>query len=230
MEPMVADSLKPTLQVEMRLLAACVLLAPLILALSFLSDPTGGVPGSDPHVVQSFRAASSLQVQLFLWTNTAVTYLFAPSFIGLGLLARRRSPKLALLGTVLGLIGSLPWALFVGTEAVSYHLATAASDAGFARLRDAVSAEGPVALLQVSWIVGHLAGYVLLAVALARGRVVPLWAAVLLACVVVQGASYPTHVGAFQILAFTLVFVGSIPAALRLWRDDVTPRGSRPAA
>src|SRR5215471_8694824 len=76
--------------------AVCMLLAPGVLTLGFAVDPTGGVgvPASVNVVAAEFKAASPLQVQLFLWANAPTVYFFPLSFIGLGLLAMRRSPWL----------------------------------------------------------------------------------------------------------------------------------------
>jgi hypothetical protein len=202
------------------LLAACITLAPLLLGLSFAVDPTGGVPGGTDHIFASFRAASALHVQYFLWTNAVATFVFAPSYIGLGLLARRASPLLATIGMALGLVGSLPWGVFIEAEALAYHLATAGGLVARAGIWEMVSSEGAVGLLFLAWIIGHLAGYVVLAVALWRAQAIPRWASALILCVVIQGASYVTGNGLFQVVAFAAVFAGSVPAAAAMWRSS----------
>src|SRR5579883_3410318 len=63
--------------------------------------------------VAAFQAVSPLRVQLFLWFNAVTPYFFPLSYIGLGLLALRRSPVLATAGIVLGLLGSQPFGFFV---------------------------------------------------------------------------------------------------------------------
>jgi len=113
-------------------LAICVVLAPVVLFLGFAFDPTGGVgvPSNRFHILPSsarllaanFQAASPLQTQLFLYFNAVTVYFFPLSFIGLGLLALRRSPWLATLGMIFGLAGSLPFAVFVGLEALGAAL------------------------------------------------------------------------------------------------------------
>jgi hypothetical protein len=80
--------------------------------------------------------------------------------------------------------------------------------------------------LFLSWVLGHLLGYVLLGVALARARVIPLWAAWLfVATVPFQMVAYPTKQGLFQIFGFVLVLIASIHAALVLlkFRDEEEP-------
>ena len=70
----------------------------------------------------------------------------------------------------------------------------------------------------IAWLFGHLLGYVLLGIALARARAIPLWAA----CLIVASAplmgpiAYGTGLGLLQVLGFVLVFIGSVPAALAM--------------
>ncbi len=204
-------------------LAACIVLAPLVIFLGFVVDPTHGVPQGSGDIYTAFRAADPQRVQWFLFFNAVTTYFFAPSFLGLGLLAMRRSPWLATIGTIFGLIGSLPWAFFIGPESQSAVMAQLGDRQAFIAAFDHVSAEGVVLPLQLSWVIGHLLGYLLLGIALGRAKVVPLWAAALIVVSVpFQMAAYPTHQGMLQILGFIFVFAGSIPAALALltMRDE----------
>jgi hypothetical protein len=67
----------------------------------------------------------------------------------------------------------------------------------------------------MGWVLGHLLGYVLLGIALARARVIPAWAAflIVIAAPIMGPFAYPTHLGILQVLGYILVFIGSIPAA-----------------
>lgn len=96
-------------QVQRGVLAGCVVRAPLVIGLSFVFDPTHGVPHGATSIFTAFRAAGAAQIQTFLWLNTLAVFLFAPSYIGLGIVAMRRSPWLATSGVISGFIGSLPW-------------------------------------------------------------------------------------------------------------------------
>ena len=70
----------------------------------------------------------------------------------------------------------------------------------------------------IAWLFGHLLGYVLLGIALARARAIPLWAA----CLIIASAplmgpiAYGTGLGILQVLGYVLVFIGSIPAAFAM--------------
>jgi len=202
-------------KVQRACLALCMVLAPLVIFLGFIFDPTGGVPPGGSATIAAFETASPLRVQLFLFFNVITPYFFPLSYLGLGLLAMKRSPWLATIGTAFGLIGSLPWPVFVAQEATVKNIAQIGSSAAFVTLFQHVSSEWAILLLFVSWIVGHLLGYILLGIALARARVIPLWAS----CLIIAGppfqaVAYPTHLGLLQIFGFVLVFIGSIPAAL----------------
>ena len=65
---------------------------------------------------------------------------------------------------------------------------------------------------------GHLLGYVLLGIALARARAIPLWAASLIvaSAPLLGPIAYGIGPGLLQILGFVLVFIGSIPAAIAM--------------
>lgn len=201
------------------LFAVCILLGPLVVLLGFVFDPDFGVPHGANGIFNAYQNASALRIQLFLWFNAVTPFFFPLSYLGLALLATRRAPVLATLGAAFGLLGSLPWGLFVPMEALAGVMVQRGDSAAFAQLWNSISAQGVITFLQLSWVIGHLLGYVLLGVALGRARALPLWAVCLIvAGVPFQMIAYPTQQGIFQILGFALVFLGSIPAALALVR------------
>ncbi len=197
--------------------AACIILAPLVLFLGFFFDPTGGVPPAASGIFADFRAASPLRIQLFLFFNAATPYFFPLSYIGLGMLAMKRSPWLATIGTAFGLLGSLPYANFVGLEAIGDVSSKTIQSATFVALWNGLSSEGAIVFLQYSWVVGHIFGYVLLGIALGRARAIPLWAACLIVVAIpFQAAAYISGQGIFQLISYVLIFIGSLPAALAM--------------
>ena len=208
-------------------LAICVVLAPVVLFLGFAFDPTGGVgvPSNRLHLLPSsarllaanFQAASPLQTQFFLYFNAVTIYFFPLSFLGLGLLAMRRSPWLATLGMIFGLAGSLPFGMFVGLEALGAALGQFGASPSNAGMSQYVFSQGAVVLLAGSWVIGHLLGYILMGIALIRSRAIPLWAALLfIVGIPFQAAGYGMHVSLLQLICFALIFLGSIPAALAI--------------
>jgi hypothetical protein len=72
--------------------------------------------------------------------------------------------------------------------------------------------------MAAGWVVGHLFGYVLLGIALARAGVIPQWAAwlIVVSAPLMGPVAYGTGLGILQVLGFVLVFIGSIPAALAM--------------
>jgi hypothetical protein len=209
-------------------LALCIVIAPVVLGLGLGIAPGGGLNlPSDPGVlVAQFQAASSLQVQLFLYFNALVPYFFPLSFIGLGLVAMRHSPWLATIGMSFGLAGSLPYGMFLGPMTEFATVAQLGDSAAYNTLLHDASARGAILFLAGSWVVGHLIGYVLIGIALAHSRAIPLWAA----CLIIVGipfqmAAYGTNVSILQVICFVLIFIGSIPAALVMLksRDEQSP-------
>jgi hydrogenase/urease accessory protein HupE len=87
----------------------------------------------------------------------------------------------------------------------------------------------------LAWVLGHVLAYVLLGIALARARAIPLWAACLLivSAPLMGPIAYGTNLGLLQILGYVLVFIGSIPAALAMLkrRDEQAwePQSEEPA-
>jgi hypothetical protein len=197
-------------------LAACIIIAPLVLFLGFAFDPTGGLGVLENlhGVAASLKAVSPLQIQCFLYLNAVTVYFFPLSFIGLGLLAMRRSPWLATIGMIFGLAGSLPFGVFVALEALAFRVA---SSAPTVPIYQSVNTQGSIFLLGASWVVGHLVGYILIGVALLRSRAIPWWAASLfIVGIPFQAAGYGTRQNILQLICFALIFIGSIPAALAM--------------
>jgi hypothetical protein len=200
------------------LLAVCVALSPLVVALSFVADPTGGVPQGANNICATFRHAGAERVELFLFLNAAAAYLFPLSYIGLWLVALRRLPWLAALGMIGESLVTLQWGVFVPIEALSpswQGCRTAAiSSHSPRRLRRRGDRLFPACL-------GHRASaWIRAARCRTMARVVPRWAAALMALgVPLQALAYPLNLGALRIAGFLLVVVGGIAVALALLKN-----------
>jgi hypothetical protein len=174
----------------------------------------------NPHVLQVFLALSVLAL-----------YTYPLSYIGLGLLAMKRAPWLASCGIALGLAGSIPWAWIAGGQiGLTDTLAHLAPDPVFVTIEHRLAANPVVLSLATGWVVGHLAGYLLLGIALARAKAIPRWAAWLIAAsaVIMGPIAYGTKLGVLQVIGYALVFAGSVPAAIVTAAHS--PTTSRPAA
>ena len=210
--------------------AVCILLAPLTLSLWFALCPQYGdpaCPNMADHlaVLAAYREANPLLMQVFLFLNLVIPYVYPLSYIGLGLLAMKRAPWLSTLGIACGFIGSIPWGPIADQSFLLNAMARLGHDTLFAMLVTAYFSWELFAMA-AGWVVGHLLGYVLLGIALARARAIPLWAA----CLIVVSAplmgpiAYATRLGLLQVLGYVLVFIGSLPAAFAMLkvRDEST--------
>ena len=204
--------------------AVCIVLAPLTLSLWFVFCPTSALDPSCPDqgsslaVFAAFRAMNPLSMQIFLFLNLIIPYLYPLSCIGLGLLAMKRSPWLATLGVACGFAGSIVWGLIAGQIALLDGMAQIGNNPIFVTIENHYYSNWMTLTFAIAWLFGHLLGYVLLGIALARARVIPPWAA----CLIIASAplmgpiAYGTGLGLLQVLGFVLVFIGSVPAALAM--------------
>jgi hypothetical protein len=221
--------------------AVCILLAPLTLSLWFGLCPTGaGDPqcpdqGSSLAVFAAFRAMNPQLMQIFMFLNLIIPYLYPLSCIGLGLLAMKRSPWLATLGVVCGFAGSIVWGLIAGQMAMLAGMAQIGTNPVFVIIEKHYYSNWMTLTFALAWVLGHVLAYVLLGIALARARAIPLWAACLLivSAPLMGPIAYGTNLGLLQILGYVLVFIGSVPAALAMLkrRDEQVwePESEEPA-
>ncbi len=117
------------------------------------------------------------------------------SVLAIGYLARRGAPVLAALGAGITFLSFLSFSLAGNTDLLVLTLGRAGTDA--ATITDVVEASlnHPIAIISiVTFVIGHIVGMVLLAVALRKARVIPGWAAIAL------GVSQPVHLVAAVVL------------------------------
>jgi hypothetical protein len=163
-------------------------------------------------------------MQVFLFINIVIPYVYPPSYIGLSLLAMKRSPWLSTLGIACGFAGSIVWSLVADQSFLYNSMARLGHDTLFAMLWTEYGKNWEPWVMGGGWVIGHMLGYVLLGIALARARAIPLWAA----CLIIVSAplmgpiAYGTGQGLLQILGYVLIFIGSVPAALAMlkMRDE----------
>jgi hypothetical protein len=204
--------------------AVCLLLAPLTLCLWFGLCPTGaGDPacpdmGSSLAVFAAFRAMNPQLIQIFLLLSLVSPYVYTLSYIGLGLLAMKRSPWLATLGMACGFAAGIVWGVIADSITMLDSMAQISLNPLFVTVEHHYYSTWLILAFGTAWVIGHQLGYVLLGIALARARVIPLWAACLLivSAPLMGPIAYGTGLGLLQILGFLLVFIGSIPAALAM--------------
>ena len=219
--------------------ALCILLAPVILSFWFVLCPTGANDAACPDqgsrlaVFAAFRAMNPQLMQLFLILSLILPYLYSLSYVGLGLLAMKRSPWLATLGMVCGFAAGIVWAAIADSITMLFSMAQNGLNPLFVTVEHQYYANWLIVTFGAFWVVGHLFAYVLLGIALLRARVIPRWAAWLLivSAPIMGPIAYGVQVGVLQILGFVLVFIASVPAALAFFRRRDEPETtSRPAA
>lgn len=211
--------------------AVCMVLAPLTLSLWFGLCPQYGDPACPNYpsysgALAAFRAANPLLLQVFLFVNLVVPYLYPLSYIGLGLLAMKRSPWLSTIGIACGFVGSITWGLIADQSFFLTSMARLDHDTSSMMVLMEYGKNWEPWVMGGGWVIGHQLAYVLLGIAMLRARVIPWWAAwlMIVSAPVMGPIAYGTKVGLLQILGYVLVFVGSIPAAFAiLKRGDEEP-------
>lgn len=200
--------------------AACIVLAPLTLAGWFTLCPQYGDPScpSNAHpdaAIAAFRTANPALMQVFYAINLIIPYLYPIGYIGLGLLAMKRSPWLATIGIAFGWLGSIAWGFISDTILTLKSAIQLGQDTSFLALEKAHFSDPLILIVATGWVLGHQGAYVLLGIALWRARVIPRWASLLiiLSGPVMGPIAYGTNLGSVQVLGFVLVLIGSIPAA-----------------
>ncbi|HLL63053.1 MAG TPA: hypothetical protein VK401_08385 [Propionibacteriaceae bacterium] len=149
----------------------------------------------DPTTIVAKTAAAPATMNLLIWLGAFLTPCMIVSMLTLGYVARRGAPVLATVGTVLSFAAYALWGAIGNTD----YTATVLLAAGYGV--DEVTAltghlDSTVLSMAVGsfWVLGHILGLVILAIALHRARVLPLWAATVMAL------SQPVHLVSAVIL------------------------------
>lgn len=166
-------------------------------------------------------AANSGHVAAFF----VASFLLPIGVAGLAYLAYPRTPWLATVGGLLGVIGWLPLGALNALDDLARVIVQQPDSAAYATLLDRFTFDATMNTYLVVYVAGHLVAYVLLGIALRRARVVPAWAAWALIAsspVTVLAFALPGTVSGGQagtvafglgFLAVSLLVVGSLPAA-----------------
>ncbi|GAA1283208.1 hypothetical protein Psi02_30770 [Planotetraspora silvatica] len=192
---------------------ACLLVGSIGQLTQYLVTP---VLGGDAAAADQIRevAAHLPEMRLALWLDLPVI-LVIPAVLYVGAVAGRS--RLAATGTVLAFLTSLGASVLVAGDALYYEAALRADQAGVVALVAAYQANGLVSGLLVAYLLGHAVGFILLGIALARARAVPVWAGVAL-CVspVAEIAGHASGTSALAAAGYALLVVafGACAAAL----------------
>ena len=200
--------------------AATMLLAPALLIPGTLFNPAVGGIGAGAANIAANAAADPTTNQLHIAVYVLETFVLPASVVGLAGLALRRSPWLATIGGGLGLIGWLPWSALAAQDDLTFQMAQMGGGPQFVELWNRFTTDRTMGALTLIYVICHLSGYVLLGIALARARIIPTWAAwSLVLTSPITLIAFPTHLHELLYLVIALWFVGSVPAAVAVWRS-----------
>jgi hypothetical protein len=161
-------------------------------------------------------AAHPGRAQAALWLALVYSLLVLPATMAVAWTARRRAPRLTLAGGVLTLLAfaaTLPDSDLAAVVGVRNGIAPAALQA----IDDAVWAHPAVGMQLGIFLLGQAVGLILLGIALWRARVVPAWAAIVLAL------SGPAHLlapggNAGAAISWAMTAIGYAAASVALLR------------
>ena len=196
------------------------LLAPALLIPGTLFNPAVGGIGAGAANIAANAAADPTTNQLHIAVYVLETFVLPASVVGLAGLALRRSPWLATIGGGLGLIGWLPWSALAAQDDLTFQMAQMGGGPQFVELWNRFTTDRTMGALTLIYVICHLSAYVLLGIALGRARIIPPWAAwSLVLTSPITLIAFPTHLHELLYLVIALWFVGSVPAAVAVWRS-----------
>jgi hypothetical protein len=161
------------------------------------------------------------------WLDLTILF-FLPALVVVAYLAGARTTRLGWFASVLAIGTAIPGIAYVlapdvlYVEAIHGHVS--------ARAIDAYNGSGVVSVATIVFLVGHVLGLILLAVALWRARAVPVWAAACLGAspiLEIVGSAGLKPVGA---LAYLLLMVAFGACAITLVRSSASTAGTPESA
>jgi hypothetical protein len=215
--------------VQRRLLAACIVLAPLSLALYILAWPENPAPvafnATQAAPIQTSLLAGPPGNLLHFLGGVAASFFLPLGYLGMALLGLRRAPGLASLCAALALVGWLPWSALISLDALAYDIAQAGPTPPLAALWTTFNSDPVMLTYLLIYVLGHLLSAVLIALMLGRLRLVPAWAAWAFALTspltMLYFAQHIIEVRyLLRYLLLALWLIGTFPAALAMLRNN----------
>jgi hypothetical protein len=218
---------------------ACLVLGPALFFLGVVIRPHGvDETGSE---LLAYARDGGAAVQLHDLVLIAATFLLVPAFVGVMHLLRHRAPLLGYLGGGLALMGLVSFLGVVALDGVALEMVGhGTAQADMAAVLDQAMHRDPIVItMTMVFVVGHIAGTMLLGIGLYRAQVIPVVAAAAVA------VSQPLHFVAHQFestpldaVAFALFAAGLASLGLRVLRmpdaewdaEPAGPRSTTPAA
>lgn len=148
------------------------------------------------------------------------SFLLPVGAFGLAQLAFRRTPWLATVAGVLGVVGWLPFPALAALDDLALTMAHLPDSGSYATLLDRFTNDAVMSAYLIIYISFHLVAYVLFGIALRRADVIPSWAAwamIASSPLTIVAFALPGQMGpgglAVGAAAVTLLLIGSLPAA-----------------
>jgi hypothetical protein len=204
------------LKAQRALLAACIILAPVSISLYLVAWS-----GNGRQPLLAAAAAGTTGNTLHFIGGVAASFFLPLGYLGMSLLGMRRAPWLATICAALSLVGWIPWAALMGSDALAFDITQIGSTAQLADVWGRFNSDAVMTTFLLIYIVGHLLSAVLIGVMLGRLRIIPVWAAWAFALsspltIII----FPIHnLVAQNVLKYAvcvLLFAGAIPAAVAM--------------
>jgi hypothetical protein len=202
----------------------CLVVGPLAVLVQWLITPVDATLKTPELVAKAADHHAALGWALAL---DVPILLVIPAVLYAGHLARAGSSVLAGVATALCFVPMLGSVLLLGVDALVYEASTQADRAAASDLVDAYMNNPFVGGLTLTYLVTHLVGFVLLAVALRRVRAVPMWACLCLALwPALEMAGYAAGGKALAAVGYAALLAGYLACAAALFREGRTPEAS----
>lgn len=204
------------LKMQRALLAACIVLAPLSISLYLVSWS-----GNGRQPLLAAAAAGATGNTLHFIGGVAASFFLPLGYLGMSLLGMRRAPWLATICAALSLVGWIPWAALMGSDALAFDITQMGNTAQLADVWGRFNGDAVMSTFLLIYIIGHLLSAVLIGVMLGRLRIIPVWAAWAFALsspltIII----FPMHSlvvqNALKYAVCVLLFAGAIPAAIAM--------------
>jgi len=152
--------------------ATCLVVTALLSAISVLTQPEFSADPAE-RLAAMDAAGSTGAVSLLTFVLAQLPFMVAAVVVAM--MTRTRSPRLAITGGALAVVGGFGHAVFGGIGLAYLAMSSdAANRAAFANVVTGVES-GPAVIFMAAGLLGTVIGLVLLGLALFRSRVVPRW-------------------------------------------------------
>jgi|SRR5579859_7610703 len=220
-------ALPAAIRFQRALLAACIVLAPLSITLYVLSWPENPAPivlnnTQAAPIITSAMAGPTGNTLHFIGA-IAASFFLPIGYLAMSLLGMRRAPWLATFSAALSLVGWIPWPGLIAIDDLAYDIARTGSTPQLAALWTRFNGDPVMVTYLLIYVIGHLLSGILIAIMLARLRLVPAWAAWAFGLASPLNIAYfATHIIVVRYIVRDLIcllwIIGAIPAAVAMLR------------